>query len=109
MLRALIEHPRKRWSGYCFGALFVLGIAATDEVVAGAVAHPTSLNDEHIVKSKGSVMSASGGRSWRLIVISSPSLLFLRRYVEGQNLHKDENSRPFLNRKTSRFHYQRNR
>ncbi|RDB27331.1 Protein AIM2 [Hypsizygus marmoreus] len=36
--------------GYCFGGPFVLGLATTDILVAGAFAHPAFLNEDHFKK-----------------------------------------------------------
>ncbi|THU90359.1 alpha/beta-hydrolase [Dendrothele bispora CBS 962.96] len=38
--------------GYCFGAPYVLEWATTDEIVAGAFAHPALLNEDHFSKIK---------------------------------------------------------
>jgi len=38
--------------GYCFGAPHVLNQAAGDLVVAGAIAHPAFINEEHFEKAK---------------------------------------------------------
>ncbi|KAJ7580258.1 Alpha/Beta hydrolase protein [Mycena floridula] len=38
--------------GYCFGGTFVLELAATDKIVAAAVAHPAFLLEEHFAQAK---------------------------------------------------------
>ncbi|KAJ6597571.1 Alpha/Beta hydrolase protein [Mycena vulgaris] len=38
--------------GYCFGAPFVMDLAATDSIVAAAFAHPAFLNEDHFKKLK---------------------------------------------------------
>jgi len=38
--------------GYCFGGPYVLDLAATDDVVAAAFAHPAFLDEDHFEKAK---------------------------------------------------------
>ncbi|KAJ7773661.1 Alpha/Beta hydrolase protein [Mycena maculata] len=38
--------------GYCFGAPYVMELGATDDIVAGAFAHPAALNEDHFKKLK---------------------------------------------------------
>ncbi|THU90358.1 alpha/beta-hydrolase [Dendrothele bispora CBS 962.96] len=42
--------------GYCFGAPYVMNWAATGEIVAGAFAHPTLLNEDHFSKVKRPIL-----------------------------------------------------
>ena len=44
------EQPPTRLPGYCFGAPFVLDLAAEGSIVAGAIAHPAFLEESHFEK-----------------------------------------------------------
>ncbi|KAJ7641619.1 Alpha/Beta hydrolase protein [Roridomyces roridus] len=46
MVPRWLEEIRKRY-GYCFGAPYVMDLGATDNIVAGAFAHPAALKEEH--------------------------------------------------------------